>query len=245
LPGLLDKPDPIKVLPILAQTNVNWSVRTPADIAQRLEQLLPGSSNMAPTIYASLSKRSRLAMTIKYSPTLVNLLTTTLNLAPFHGILDPWAGSACVVPGLQAVFDSSNMGKIPVVVENDRWGGTKLSYEPLEPFLYGKLCCTTGLDAVISIPPTPLIDVALITALYHAEALVCMYVPCTWLSNAPPYRLQLLLRHDAEGTLLTIANMHNPSHCWLCLFKSSSLLQQLLSPNAFTIGSHVIVDLPL
>ena len=242
-PGLLDKPDPVQVLAMLPLADVNWSIRTPQDIGPRLERMLPGSSGLAHTIYSSLSRRARQAMTTKYPTTVVRSLLRVLDLSSLHTILDPWAASGAVIPGLQArLIPPHSSGTPPVLVANDRWGGSKLFYEPLEPFLYDKLHKSTGMDAVITIPPLPLADIALVTALYHADTLVCMYVPTTWLSNAPAYRLKLLLQHDAHNTLLTIAEVHDPSHCWVCFFASPESLLLRLRPDVLMINSHVVVD---
>jgi hypothetical protein len=256
-------PDPITVLFAQVGHAVNWSVRSVDDIRQRMEQLLPGAGSTAHTIYHSLNRRNRLAMISQSPQWATRILTTTLNLSTTPTILDPWAENLSVAAGLKqwlAHTKSTTMTSeliapghskptspnqsAPKLILNSRLGKTELNYEPLESFLYNKLITTTGLHVVVTIPPVPLLDVALVTACHFAESLVCIYVPAHWLSQATPSRMHFLHHHHANHTLLTIASMHDPSHCWVCVFADPESLMHMLQPGIQPVDSHVLVNVP-
>jgi hypothetical protein len=241
-PTLMHKPDPITVLFAQTETQVNWSIRSIQDIQQRMEQLMPGSGNTARTIYHSLPRKHRISMTRQSPSWVITLLTTALNFTHIHTILDPWAENAAVSTGFKQLLSGTQ--RQPTITSNNRWGKAALTLEPLERFLYDKLIHTTGLSVVVTIPPIPLLDIALVTAMYFVDSLVCMYVPTSWISHATHSRLQLLHQHDRARTLLTITSSHDPSHCWVCLFCDADMLLTMLRPAVSYANSHVIVDLP-
>jgi hypothetical protein len=243
-PSLMHKPDPVTVLFAQTGPEINWSVRTVSDIQQRMEQLLPGSGDTAHAIHHSLSRRNRLAMTHQSPKWVTTLLTATLNFSHMHMILDPWAENAAVSTGFNRYRSSSHMPH-PKLTLNNRWGTGDLHYEPLESFLYEKVIAASGLPVVVTIPPVPLLDIALVTALHFVDSLVCMYVPQTWISQATPSRMHLLHQHHTAQTLLTVSNVRDPSHSWVCIFSNAELLLSMLQPSVNHVDFHVMVDVVL
>jgi len=179
---------------------------------------------------------------VRQSPSyVIPLLTTVLNLMHMHTILDPWAENTAVSTGLQHCFTATQ--RRPNIISNNRWGKAALNLEPLEQYLYDKVVNTTGLSAVVTIPPLPLLDIALLTAMHFADSVVCMYVPTSWIAQPTPCRMQMLHHHDRTRTLLTIMSSHDPSHCWVCIFCDADVLLSMLQPGVSCANSHVVVDM--
>ena len=247
-PSLMHQPDPITVLFAQDSQAVNWSVRSVDDIRQRMEQLLQGSGDTARVIYQSLNRRNRLAMIPQSPKWVTKLLTTTLNFSGIQTVLDPWAENVSVAANFKQHFAATQPTSLnqsaPKLILNSRLGKADLNYEPLESFLYNKLITTTGLHVVVTIPPVSLLDVALVTACHFAESLVCVYAPIQWLSQATPSRMHFLHHHQLNRTLLTIAAVHDPMYCWVCVFAEPDLLMHMLQPGIQLVDSHVLIDIP-
>jgi hypothetical protein len=63
-PTVMHKPDPAQLFTLVpghSEMQVNWSVRSPKDILERMQQLLPGEhlEDQVNTIFKSLAKRAR------------------------------------------------------------------------------------------------------------------------------------------------------------------------------------------
>jgi hypothetical protein len=246
-PSLMHPPEPITILAAEVEPGINWSIRTVEDVRQRMESLLPGSGYQAATIFHSIPKRNRTAMVRVCPPEAILPLTTILDISQYNMILDPWAESNGVVSGLKNALLHINQhappAKIhkPTLVDNNRWGRASIQAEPLEPFLYNKILGTSSLSAVIMAPPLPLLDVALVTALRFVKHGVFMYVPKTWLSQAPASRMQLLDEHYKSDTLLIISAYADPISCWVCFFTSYACFLASLRPGVEPIDCHVLI----
>ena len=244
-PDVMHAPEPIRILALDDACKVNWSIRSPEDVQQRMEHLMPGSGDAAYDIFRSLSRRARMAMTHQSHPNIVQSLIAVLHLPP-STILDPWAGNHAVGKGLVRAFPSilkpNSTG--PRLVLNDRWGKASLQLEPLEPHLYTKVARASKLNIVISVPPPSLLDIAIVTALEFVDTCVCVYVPEVWLSQCTHARMAFLDAHCHAGTCLQIASTADPFHCWLCIFASHDVLASVLKPGHALVDHRVTVSLP-
>jgi hypothetical protein len=226
-PTVMHKPEPAQVFALCSHndgTQVNWSVRTADDIRQRMELLLPGDhpGETIEFIHKSLGKRLR-AELVRFqgntAPAAVKALLSVLDFRPCRTVLDPWAGH----PAVSLHFKSPGTR----LVTNDRWGAGPLNYEPLETHLYTTVQSKMDLDAVVTIPPVVLSDIALVTAFYHTAQCVCMYVPTVWVTHAPASRMRILMDHIREGTFIGITSITDPMHCWVCFFHDAATIHSM------------------
>ena len=163
-------------------------------------------------------------MTLQTPPHHLELLHATLHLERCRVILDPWAGDKAVHKGLRA-GDS-------IVCLNDKLGrgGVHLTFEPLEATLYHHVIKTFGqLNAIVTVPPIALCDLALVNALEFASEVVCMLVPELWVLCSHDSRTSLFNQLERESRLLCVVDA-DPDNllCWVVVFASASDRKRLL-----------------
>jgi hypothetical protein len=164
----------------------------------------------------------------------VTTLLDVLDFCNIKTVLDPWAGNPAVAKAFQSPGST--------LVTNDRWGKADLHLEPLETHLYETVSAKMNLDAIVMIPPVLLADIALVTAFYHVDCCVCMFVPTSWLTHAPASRLSIVMDHIHEDTFMGITTINNPSHCWVCFFKHPALRLSMIQPNVQNSTGWIIVQ---
>jgi hypothetical protein len=227
LPAVMHKPEPAQVFLMCTPEHgarIDWSVRTPDNIRRRMELLLPGdhSGETIELIHKSLGKRLR-AELVRFqgtiAPNAVKALLSVLDFRPCRTVLDPWAGN----PAVSSAFRSPGTR----LVLNDRWGCGPLTHEPLETHLYSTVQGKMDLNAVVTIPPVVLSDIALVTAYYHVTHCTCMYVPTEWVTHASAGRMHILMDHIHAGTFVSITSITDPMHCWVCFFRDVAALHSM------------------
>jgi hypothetical protein len=138
-------PEPAQVFALISGQDgiqVNWSVRSPADILSRMTVLLPGPTTAADVemIHKTLGRRLRTELVGfqgNTAPAAMKALLSTLDFRPCRTVLDPWAGH----PAVAQTFKSPGTR----LLTNDRWGTGALQYEPLESHLYTTVQAKTDL----------------------------------------------------------------------------------------------------
>jgi len=229
-PGVLPAPPPITVaftVGPLIEEDINWSILTGYDLGGRLNQLMPGPRNRmeAHTMHRSLNRRQRALLTRQSSAAAVEMLFSIINLDTCRVILDPWADNKAV----QQYFGTRRL-----FIANDRLGrkGADLQYEPLEPVLYTKLIGALGsIDAVVTIPPPLLLDLAVVTAVEFASTVTCFGVPVSWAEEDHVARAAYFATLVQEERLLWIRPAHpDAAFGWLCIFANATRLQARLRP---------------
>jgi hypothetical protein len=235
LPAALAMP---MVLGPAAQTDsaeVNWSIRSPEDILQRLQQLMPGSHRLqdAQAIHACIPRKPRVALQQQSDPALVRALLSELDFRGLRTVLDPWARDRAVTRAFAAAG-------IPLL-GNDRCGAALLSHDPIEPWLYRLVASRVQLDAVVMVVPSLVADITLITALPHVRVVVCMCVPVSWVAQASAARLQYLWRYHAAGMLLLLTPACDPTRCWVCVFADARAVARM----SLASGECSVLSLPV
>ncbi len=229
-PGLLTAPPPVTAaftVGPLIEDDINWSILTGQDLGERLSQLMPGPRHHmeAHTMHRSLARRQRALLTRQNSAAAVEMLFGIINLDTCRVVLDPWADNKAV----QQYFGTRRL-----FIANDRLGrkGADLQYEPLEPVLYTKLIGALGaIDAVVTIPPPLLLDLAVITAVKFSSYVTCFGVPVSWAEADHIARAAYFATLVQEERLLWIRPAHpDAAFGWLCIFASATRLQARLRP---------------
>jgi hypothetical protein len=238
-PELMHAPSPVEIFAAITNhdsTVINWSILTPTDIQERLEQLMPGGHSYATAqiIHSTIPARARKSLNFQTDPAVLNSLLAVLDFRHARVVLDPYAANRAVSKGFRC-------GNTKLLL-NDRHGGVELWHEPIEQYLYRHVAGCTGLGAVICIPPEPLADIILVTALHFVESVVCIYVPQQWVAAAGRPRFQFLHAHEQQGTVLTITSVSDSSHCWVCIFRNHDTLLRMLHDPANASLRWVLVN---
>ena len=250
-PTLIPNPGPPNVMAM--QEQHLFRIPTPNDVLRTLNTLMPSHHSMSYAAdlfhHCSNKGRKKLAprMSRPFNMHAMDIFTALRKALCFDSIktvLEPWsefstATRHCHPPWIpktcKLICNQQLYVTCPSVTEI-------LHLHPLESHLYNLVDSKVGLDAVISEPPEPLLDIALVTALYHAREMVCFYVPTTFVTHATPQRFALLSRYEANDCILTITTVHVPSHCWLCLFHNASTLRRLAAPGVDLSLRWVVMD---
>lgn len=228
---LLAAPPPVTVAytqGLVTSEDISWSILTSNDLALRLHQLMPGPRpfDEARQAHRSLARRPRAQLTRQSTTTFVDLLLSVIDLHDCRVVLDPWSDNKAVHQVLAAR---------PLFIPNDRLGrkGVSLTYEPLEPVLYRKLTGTLGaIQAVVTIPPATLLDLAVITAVEFVTTVACFGAPISWAEADHVARGTYLSALAQEERLLWIRPAHPTAEFgWLCIFSSARAMQACLRPR--------------
>jgi hypothetical protein len=176
----------------------------------------------------------------------MDALFAALDFRGVKTVLDPWAQN----PAVSNRFALDNLNTFVANVQTLRKGQKRhvpknvemLNFHPLEPHLYELVAKKVGLDVCVMIPPQPLLDLALVTALYYSNTAVCMYVPAFHVARASPQRLDFLMHCEAQERILTVTARSNQEMCWLCIFHSADALRTMLQPGVDPTLRWVLVD---
>jgi hypothetical protein len=194
-----------------------------------------------------MQRKYRVNNPVCSSPGVLDSLFAALDFRAVKTVLDPWAENPAVsmrfaVPSYPNVFVANRQvtpkGKdmqLPKSVQ-------VLNFHPLESHLYTQVANAVSLDACVMIPPPELLDLALITALYHTERVVCMHVPVSYVAQATSQRLDFFTHCEALDRILTVTARSDPSHCWLCIFHTADALHCMARPDVDTSLRWTIVD---
>ncbi len=229
-PSVLAAPPPVTVaitVGPLIEEDIHWSILTGDDLAIRLWQLMPGPRHRLETqlMHKSLARRPRATLTRQSTSAFVNILFSVINLDTCRVVLDPWADNKAV----HQAFGSRNL-----FVANDRLGrkGVSLQYEPMEHVSYTKMARALGaINAIVTIPPPLLLDLAVVTAVEFATSVACFGVPIEWAEADHIACAAYFSTLAQEQRLLWIRPAHpDAAFGWLCIFATADTLQARLRP---------------
>jgi hypothetical protein len=245
-PNLIPHPGPHNVMVIQEAKDLRpfFTINKPQDLLRTLNAFMPENHSLesAEYMFRCCQRKHRMREQISDSPKVLDSLFAALDFRAVKTVLDPWAENPAVFSRFATlpnkfVANCQVMPKVrmPKNIEC-------LNLHPLEDHLYDFVAKTVDLDACVSIPPEPLIDLALITALYHTNAVVCMLVPTTYVAQAPWQRFQFLMQCEAQDRILTVTAKSDPSRCWLCIFHSPDVMRCMIRNNVDPALRWVVVN---
>jgi hypothetical protein len=248
--NVMAHPGPYNVMYLVEANDLRpfFCVHDPSDLQRTLNTFMPEchSRESVEHMFRCCQVPFRTRNKCVSPPGVLDALFAALDFRAVKTVLDPWAENPAVSNRF-ADFTSNTFvanvhtwrkGQKPLVPKNVK----ALSFNPLEAHLYEHVARAVDLDACVMIPPESLLDLALVTALYHAHTMVCMYVPVSYVSQATWQRMDFFMHCEAQERILTVTARSDPSHCWLCVFHASAALRCMIRDGVDHSLRWVVVD---
>lgn len=161
--------------------------------------------------------RQRNVSALPYTPPVVEPLFEVLNMPAFMGVVDPFSDHPAVITGLRRAG-------VTVVA------GTRApphSHNALSPAFQEAAQALVPVEAIVSAPWPPLLDMALPVMVAHASRVVCCLMPLSFICEAPPPRRSWLLALKRDVRMLFVhppATAAGPAPAvWLLVFASATV----------------------
>lgn len=123
-----------------------------------------------------------LAPHVHIPATAVESLLSAVDVATCLGVLDPWADGRAVAEGLAAARVRVSVGL----------RGKPYQHNALSPAFYQQVQGSGAIEAIVTAPWPPLLDIALPLAVLFATRVACCHVPLSYVCDAPQPRKQWL-----------------------------------------------------
>ena len=148
-------------------------------------------------------------------------------------MFDPWAGEATIERVLQARLPHLQV----VGNEIDPRCKAHTSLDALQPENWERWRCGVGpqrrpYDAIVCSPYFPALDLAIPLMLQFTDVLF-VHVQCTYVFSATDYRNAWFKELSDAGTMRIITNLPRGNSgawkcCWLCIFRTRQLAQDIM-----------------
>jgi hypothetical protein len=225
-----------------------WKLGTAEDLTKALRLLMPHlpwlPSELNPMLKAMpeqplFIRADGKPISLSVSPLEILALMDTIDFSHVTSIFDPWG----IYSVIREVFVANNFPCVVHSVLPPKQ--VTLNQSPLQPDFYEHAVNLKKLDAVVTVAPTELLDLALPLASHFTPSVACFLVCSHFLTAGPAPRLKWLQNMQQAGRLCIVCglpkNGGQDKAVWLCIFKTPQLRSLLVKggrrkDSVFTLG---------